>query len=554
MPQLFLANRGSASGLIDESSASLSSAAVTILDSRLSERQVRDSVVPHQHLRAAPGAMPGYARDITGSISTAETLYWTDIDGTPVASMSQGALRRIAHSKLDDSRVRLALCTNLPGFLRHLPFWEGINAVKPGSTLTYHDGRPKVLDQAIATEHPKLDLSEAAELLLAELTRSMERRILSYGKLSADVSGGMDSTSLAYILDSLQEESIYYHAGTDDPHNRDSQYARRAASELRGQFTELESLTATSGAFSEFDQNIRSLDDGPLAWAGNSKHLGFLLTDASRRGVKAHLTGVGGDELFDPLPATALDLLTTSSWRAGLRIIRRLGKMQRWSTLAVARAVGSNVSFETEMLRRIEARAGNIVGPAEAFSWAPGFGISKFATAETREVVAQKVKDALTQGARPHHKDRFRHQMTEAVMFQGEVVRQVGHAYEHLGVAWEAPFLDDAVVRLILSLPTDILVGTRDSKPLLARATEPVAPRWLFTREDKGEYSSDLFTEYKKRRHDLSRLFDESYLVDMGHINADAVRDALSMPVVSTDELFEIEQLAGVERWVRAIQ
>ncbi|MEO3940873.1 hypothetical protein V3C41_07315 [Paenarthrobacter nicotinovorans] len=76
----------------------------------------------------------------------------------------------------------------------------------------------------------------------------------------------------------------------------------------------------------------------------------------------------------------------------------------------------------------------------------------------------------------------------------------------------------------------------------------------MFTREDKGEYSSDLFTEYKKRRHDLSRLFDESYLVDMGHINADAVRDALSMPVVSTDELFEIEQLAGVERWVRTIQ
>ncbi|MDR6438222.1 asparagine synthase (glutamine-hydrolyzing) [Paenarthrobacter nicotinovorans] len=553
MPQLFLANRGSATGLIDESTALPSSADVIILDSRLSERQLRDSVIPH-HSRDNNGATPGYARATTGSISTAETLYWTDIGGTPIASTSQGALRRIAHSKLDDSRVRLALCTNLPGFLRHLSFWEGINTVKPGSTLTYHNGRPQVLDQAVATDHPNLDLPEAAELLLAELTRSIERRILSYGTLSADVSGGMDSTSLAYVLDSLQKDSIYYHAGTDDPHNRDSQYARRAASELHGDFTELESLTATAGAFSEFDQNIQGLDDGPLAWAGNSKHLRLLLIDASQRGVKAHLTGVGGDELFDPLPATALDLLTTSSWKAGLRIIRRLGKMQRWSTLAVARAVGSNVNFETEMLRRVEAPAGNIVGPAEAFSWAPGFGISKFATAETREVVAEKAKDALRQGAGPHHKDRFRHQMTEAVMFQGEIVRQVNHAYEHLGVAWEAPYLDDAVFRLVLSLPTDILIGTRDNKPLLARATEPVAPRWLFTREDKGEYSSDLFTEYKKRRHDLSRLFDESYLVDMGHINADAVRDALSMPVVSTDELFEIEQLAGVERWVRTIQ
>jgi asparagine synthase (glutamine-hydrolysing) len=554
MPQLFLANRGSASGLIDESTALPSGAEVTILDSGLSDRQVRDSTLPHHPVHEDNGATPGYARATTGSISTAEALYWTDVSGVPVASTSQGALRRIAQSKLDDSRVRLALCANLPGFLRHLPFWEGINAVKPGSTLTYCNGRPKVLDQATAADQSNLNLSEAAELLLAELTRSLERRIRSYGKLSADVSGGMDSTSLAYILDSLQEESIYFHASTDDPYNRDSHYARRAASEFRGQFTELESLTTTSSAFGEFDQNIHSLDDGPLAWAGNSKHLGILLTDASRRGVKAHLTGVGGDELFDPLPATALDLLTTSSWKAGLRIIRRLGKMQRWSTLAVVRAVGSNADFETEMLRRIEAPPGNIVGPGEAFSWAPGFGLSKFATAETREVVGQKVKEALKQGAHQHHRDRFRHQMTEAIMFQGEIVRQVGHAYEHLGVAWEAPYLDDAVVRLILSLPTDILIGARNNKPLLARAMEPVAPRWLFTREDKGEYSADLFTEYKKRRNDLRKLFDESYLVDMGHINADAVRDALSMPVVSTDELFEIEQLAGVERWVRAIQ
>jgi|GEM_PF-6765481 len=554
MTQLFLTNKGPASGLLNTSKTLTVSAKITILDSQSCERESTRSDGFYGGARDDAKERTDYARSATGSISTAMTLYWTDIDGAPVASTSQGTLRRIAHRRLDDTRVRLALCTNLPGFLRHLPFWEGIQVVKPGSSLTFANGRPAVMMNAPPADRGTLDLPQAAELLLAEITRSIERRIVTHQTLSADVSGGMDSTSLAFILNSLQEENIFYHAGTDDQHNRDTQYARRAGLELRGKFTELQSLTATAGAFSEFDENIQNLDDGPLAWAGNARHLGLLLLDASRRGVKAHLTGLGGDELFDPLPAAALDQLSTSSWKAGLRIIRRLGKMQRWSTLAVARAVGSNVTFETEMLRRVETSTGSTLGPAEAFSWAPGFGVSKFATEETRQVVAQKVSEGLQKGARPHHKDRFRHQMTEAIMFQGEIVRQVGHAYEHLGVAWEAPYLDDAVVRLILSLPTDILVGTRESKPLLARATKNVVPRWLFNRQDKGEYSSDLFTEYKTRRADLSRLFDESYLVDMGYVDPDAVRDALGMPVISTDELFEIEQLAGVERWVRALQ
>ncbi|HKU35365.1 MAG TPA: asparagine synthase-related protein [Paenarthrobacter sp.] len=506
--------------------------------------------------REAPSGrpLPRYAPFAYGTLSTSRSIYWTDINGTPVASTSQGALRHLARKPLDENRIRLALCTNLPGFLRHLPYWEGINVVPPGSALTFSEGRARIIKHAAPPPPPPSGLPEAADALAATLRRSIEERVASRGPVSADVSGGMDSTSLAFLLDRFQGNSIYYHAGTDDPQNRDSKYARRAADGLRGRLIELDSLTATSAAFGEPDKNIAALDDGPLAWAGNSRHLGSLLIDAAGRGVRTHLTGIGGDELFDPLPAMALGLLSSSSWRTGIRVLRRLGKMQRWPALALGRAVGSKVDFGTEMLRKADHPCNSVVGPGEAFSWAPGFGLSRFATRETKEVVAYKVREGLHQGARPHHADRFRHQMTESLMFQGEIARQVNHAYGHLGVSWEAPFLDDEVVRLVLSLPADTLLGAKENKPLLARATEGVVPRWIFTREDKGEYSSDLFSEFKARRRELSKLFDDSYLVDMGHVDPTAVRTALSMPVIGTDELFELEHLASVERWIRRLR
>lgn len=488
---------------------------------------------------------------VRGPLSTTKTLYWTWIDGQPVASTSQGALRRLANSKLDEDRVRLALCMHLPGFLRQLPYWEDIRTVKPGYGLTFSEGRPVLLDPPPSVGEPISNLPDAARAMSAALRDSVERRTLAGGPVSADVSGGMDSTSLAFLLDSVQEGGIFYHASTDDQHNRDSEYARRAGAELTGRYVELDSLTSTSSAFGEPDPNILAVDEGPLAWAGNSRHLGALLGDAAGRGVRTHLTGIGGDELFDPLPAMALGLLSTPSWKSGVRILRRLGKMQRWPVLELGRAVAANVDFETELLRRAHNRGGPETGPGEAFAWAPGFGISRFATPEAGEVVAHKVREGLDHGVQPHHADRFKHQIMESLMFQGEIARQVNHAYGHLGVSWEAPFLDDELVRLVLSLPAEILLGARESKPLLARATEGVVPRWVFTREDKGEYSSDLFAEYKTRRQDLRRLFEDSYLVDMGHVDPVAIRDALSMPVTGTEELFELEHLASVERWVR---
>lgn len=81
-----------------------------------------------------------------------------------------------------------------------------------------------------------------------------------------------------------------------------------------------------------------------------------------------------------------------------------------------------------------------------------------------------------------------------------------------------------------------------------------LAPDWIFSREDKGEYSADLFTAFASRIDGLKSMFRESFLIDLDVLNPDAILNALEMPMLKTQDLFEIEQLATLELWVREVE
>lgn len=502
------------------------------------------------------GRAPAPPAATVSTISTSRQVYWARVDGHPIAADSQAFLRRLLDSRPDEGRLALALCANVPGPLRQEPVWRGVHAVPAGHELIGFDDDGAAVCRRVWA-HPdaprSLDHDEAAKTLGEMLDAAVARRV-GIGRVSADVSGGMDSTALAYVLDARHEDALYYHARTDDPLNDDSTFARRAARDLRGQLVELESFTVTTSAFGpEALAGIENLDEGPPAWTTNAPHLLGLFEDASARGVRTHLVGLGGDELFAPLPASILSLCSEGHRRTALRTLRRLRRMQRWSAPEMSRALVGARSYRSELRSRTRRRVASPDAPMEAFAWAPGFTLSPFASERCSELVADRVDRMLDAGAAPHFPDRYRHQVMEAIMFQGEVVRQVNHAFARFGVRWDAPFLDDEVVHFVLGLRPSAVVGPGASKPLLAAATRGVAPAWLFERRDKGEYSADLFSELRRRRAESTALLEDSCLADHGLIDPDRVRVAVEAPLVGTDQLFELEQLVAVERWARSI-
>lgn len=485
-------------------------------------------------------------------ISTATQVYYIQANNLTYVSSSQGELQRSIGAALDPCRLALALCSNLPSILRSTPFWKGVSAVAPGHALSWETGAVTTVRAWDVAAVSKCDAAEAETLLRQALTAAVTRRVDQYSTVSADLSGGIDSTSLSYLLNSISDSPHFYHSRTTDARNRDTHFARRAASDLRGTYVELEPFSSTMSAFSTTDDaSIPDSHDGPWSWGSNALHLRNLLTDAASRNIQAHITGLGGDELFSVLPSLALALYRRGQKLRAIRSLINMAKKQRWDIAATLGAAASRRSFGAELLQRVREPTLPADGPHDSFAWAPGFALSPLASTQARKLVEERVTQVVDSGASPWFEDKYRHQVIESVVFQGEVIRQMNQAFADVGVTVEAPFVDDDIVALVLGLPPELTVGHQLSKPLLMEAVDHLVPTWVLERSDKGEYSADLFGELKRRRGALAETFAESYLIDNGYIDPHKVRAAIEQPLVGTSELFELEKLAAIEGWAR---
>lgn len=486
------------------------------------------------------------------TFSTSRQVYWIKRGKRVIYSYSQGELQRYSGAQLEESRLASALCSNLPAPLRQQPFWQGIRVVPPGHALTLVNGCVKLRPLWKPLDAGNLTRKDAGVLLhdsLIQIIQGLSNKSLP---MSCDLSGGMDSTSLAYLLNSLSDNPIFYHSSTADPYNQDKLYAARAAEELGGTFRELAPFSETMSAYNTHPEDFPSdSEDGPWEWSSNAKHLQRLLKDARDSGARIHLTGLGGDELFSPLPVLALALRSYGQFQRALKATITTARMQKWNVLSGLRAAYSRETWQTEVRRRSKRISLPVEGPEDAFSWVPGFGLSPFASQKSFELVSHQVECLFGQTSGPQFKDKFHHQMSEAIMFQGEVLRQMNQAFAKQGIQICAPFLDDRVLSLVMGIHPQLWAGNVQAKPLLLAAMKEVAPYWLFERRDKGEYSWDLFAEYKRRRIELKDFLLDGYLAGNCFIDSDKVVAALDSPTLGTERLFNLERIVNIERWAR---
>lgn len=491
---------------------------------------------------------------VGGRISTSTHVFSAEVEGLLLLSDSQQALRDATGAQLDLERLALAMCSNVPSQLRIAPVWRGLSAVPVGHVAVLC-GTDLVTQNAWTVTPVDLDIGGAGELVDLHLRRVIRSAAEDSAAVSSDISGGVDSTAIAFVLHSIKPNSFYYHATTADPHHADTSWAERAAAEMQVGLIPLPSFTETTSAFAlDPMRHCGSLAEGPPAWAASAEHLWLLLSDARDRGVSTHLNGLGGDELFGVLPIRALSMIRSRHWLHSVRALDRARRSNRWSASEMLRGAFGQRSFAHEIRSKVaSAPATSSSGPADLFCWAPGLAVPRYVSTRCKARVVDLFRAELERGVTPLGADRAQHQMMEAIVFQGEVVRQVNEAFSSFGVTWEAPFLDDDLVNLVVGMPTTPPLISGGSKPLLAAATTSSVPRWLFGRVTKGEYSHDLFVDFERRKDRMVADVADGFLVGEGMVNMDRVKELVASPIVRSDDLFVLERLAGTERWARGV-
>lgn len=284
------------------------------------------------------------ARDRVGI----KPLYYGRVNGTWLFGSELKALVRLPERPREIEPDALAAFMRHGYIPDHLCIFKGIHKVTPGSIVT-------ISGQAVEPEIAQFwslsrdtiddelaDETAAADRLQDLLRTSVERRMLADVPVGAFLSGGVDSSLIAAIMQEQNDTPIQtFTIGFDEPQFDESDIARQVAARLGTRHTE---LTATAADALEMVDDLASVYDEPFA--DGSMLPTLMVSKLAAEHVKVVLSGDGGDELFAGysryrrIEERRRTLGRAPRWAAGP--LRTLVKLPLWSE--ARRTAGSRMA------------------------------------------------------------------------------------------------------------------------------------------------------------------------------------------------------------------
>jgi asparagine synthase (glutamine-hydrolysing) len=494
---------------------------------------------------------------LQGSVSGARQVFTAMANGVSVAASSVSALLPLAGPvRLNPAilAARLLAPAGPPWPLSQRPVHCGIDPLATGHWLLLDEaGRPSQVRWWELPPASRL-LPEAAEDLSKALNAALTARAGLSDTVTADLSGGLDSTCLCFLAVAAGLDLITYHVTPLDAANEDTAWARKAAALLSAVRHHTLPADRTENWFNAgYDPGEFDVDpEGPATWAAGLPHIRELATRAVAEGSALHLTGLGGDELFGRMPAGAWSLLRARPVRS-LRLVNRYRLANRWSFAATMRSLLDSATFG-QSLTAVAGRVGEQPRPLSEpdFGWAFGSQLPPWATADAVAAVQGLLVETAAGQPRPLDEDRSRHQALASLIFEGSTIRQLNTVIARQGIAWDAPFLDDRVIEAALSARVDQRLAGGRYKPLLTSAMRDIVPVDILGRSDKGEFSAEGFRGIRQNREILLQLCEGSRLEELGLIDAAAFRSMLLNPGLMSEDLQPIQTTVACESWLRS--
>ncbi|MFI0262305.1 asparagine synthase-related protein [Streptomyces sp. NPDC017056] len=526
-------------------------------------RALRDVSDTERALAGLPGSFhavtsaDGRVR-VRGSASAVRRVFHARVEGVTVAACRADTLAAAVGAGVDERHVALHLLATPPPYpLGDGPgIWRGVESVAAGHCLLLDaDGRAAIRRWWTPPE-PELSAAQGADAVCRALTAAVDSCTTGRKTVSADLSGGMDSTSLCFLADRGPARLVTFGWESVDPANDDAAWAARAAARLPGAEHVRPERTRAPLWFSGMT-GLKAVSDEPGVWARDSARLATLAGHMAGRGSGLHLSGGGGDELFGDLPPYLHDVLRSHPW-AALGRVRRARAVRRGPLWPLLRGLADRSAFTRWLTAWADHLTQDRARPAPArytsgTAWGTLSPMPPWATQEAVRAARDLLRAAAAEGPEPLAERRGRHAALSAVQTCGRAFRQVDQVTSGLGLPYAAPFLDDGVIEAALSVRVAERSAPGRYKPVLAEAMRGVVPDLLLARSTKGEYTADFYSALRRNRSALAELFNDSRLAGAGLLDTTALGAGLGRPQLSADVLRALDNTLACEVWLRSV-
>jgi asparagine synthase (glutamine-hydrolysing) len=485
---------------------------------------------------------------VQGVASGLRGVFCTTVDGVPVASNRADVLAALVDADVDEGILATrVVCGKLPPPLGERSMWGRVSAVPPDHALTLRPDRAATVRWWTPPE-PCTPLFSGASRLKEVLETAVSGR-LAEGRLSADLSGGMDSTSLCFLAARTSPDLLTVRWGEAEAGNDDALFAATAARSL----DRAEHLLLPQEDLPELFASPHVLDDTeqPYPFSRTSARTRHTARALAERGSRLHIAGHGGDELFTNLPNYLYRLLRRHPLTA-LRHVRGYRALSRWplrETMAPLIRIGGIRAWWRKQAEELTAPTPKRIPPL-------GWGIlplraSAWATPEALETARIIIRETAD-NIEPFADDPGQHQFLFVLRANAPTYRQLCSLHAQAGPPLHLPFYDDRVVEAALAVQLHERATPWRYKALLAEAMRGVVPDDILGRSTKAEFSADLREGLRRNLPAILELFADSALAARGLIDPDTLRARLLAPHADLTTVKDLEDLLGCETWLRA--
>jgi asparagine synthase (glutamine-hydrolysing) len=470
----------------------------------------------------------GQTLRITGTRAGTITVYWLPLDGGVLWATAAAPLAAYRGAEADPAVLLSAFI--LRGLdTAQTSHFRTVRRVPPDHALVLKAGVGPRVEPVPYPSRPR-SFAASAPLVRDAVMTAVARRATSTDRLSADLSGGVDSSTVTCLAAAHTPLLAVTYTDVRMGEQDDVRYAERIAAGSDG--IRHAWVHGTRDGVQHFDAlddpAVLPLTDTPALTLGLLAIKAAQLTPATAYGSRLHLTGRGGDNVLDALPSAVID-----QYRAGHRLgaLRNTARRARAQHTALWPLLREAIRTQRATYPQALATLATLIDgpgalhrpgwapPSEALSWCGITAAAAWLTPAGRGLVAELVGTSAASADPRTAPGALQERL--ALEYMG-----AGHAsYDQIArQQWSlpihAPLLDTPVVDACLAIPGYERSRPGDYKPLARAAFTDQVPGFLLRRRTKTAFTGSLYAGLRTNAPVLRRLLTGSVLAQGGLLDA----------------------------------
>ena len=490
---------------------------------------------------------------IGGDFNNYNPIYYLEKDEELFISFYPELIASFTKQKLN--RTYFAL--RIVNFETVYPFteltpWDNVKLLNSRKILVASEGQVKQVFPWRSVGGNK-SISEVAGELRKNVNSVLQKYLEKQTKISADLSGGLDSTSLCYFCKDLGIELNTIFLSPEDGADSDVVWSERASRDVSAEHVVLPYSSTVTLSTLDPIEIYNALPFGPSESFRYINLVRKIIEIGLENDISIHINGHGGDELFGPLSTMAWSLYH-SNYPNRIRNLYGFARLNKFNLFKFFKSLVDNSSL-SDNLRDLNCQEVEQVDFDIKYSskWVSSPSVDSFVTQTARELITRCAISYVEQDIESYSDDKSIHKILEEIEIHSLLQRDLNAMVPNdKYFRFLSPYTNYDIVESALKYNIDERFNAKVTKPMLAEIRPSSMSLEYFQRRDKGEYSESTFTEYSNRKKILQKIFSEECLIYKLEL-VDKVSLLESLNKFSADgELLEnVMRIQIIEYWLR---